>query len=353
MKKIKEENKKFILHIIFILFITITVVAAFEQSVLSAYNTNYATKRSTIEYINSTTQRLVKMELSGTSQNDVMNHLNVMTAQILPDEESDRTPLESNEEFIRLARELDNDLQRLVEGIQEFETTGNSYELLFTSERHYYNATNLTSLVSEYSEKITTQLILAESTMLFAVVMSFFVLWQIALINRKILRRNEMRTKKQVDMATGVYNRLRCLELMKQTKRFLDRKYHTMIVFDVMGLKEINVTGGHHMGDDVVYNFAQALLKAADLFELEIFVGRFSGDTFLIYYADSQEVDVHLYKESVAHIIDETNRNVKNYHITYQVGWSTFSKKEAWHTLEELYQRAHAKLIEQKQNMNK
>ena len=91
--------------------------------------------------------------------------------------------------------------------------------------------------------------------------------------------------KSKVDDLTKLYNRGHFLELLRQ-KIVVSReqkKSFYLIIFDVDNFKQVNDIHGHLMGDQVIKEVAQTVLKKS---RADSFIGRYGGDEFLFTFDD-------------------------------------------------------------------
>lgn len=120
-----------------------------------------------------------------------------------------------------------------------------------------------------------------------------------------------------VDFLSGAYNRKR-LESYLRKKIAGSNRNHTFsaIMADVNGLKRINDTFGHTIGDEAlvtISSLVRSLLRSND------FVARYGGDEFCIVLDTASE-------ETLQTVVDKINRQLANYNDMslkpYQLGLS-------------------------------
>ncbi len=105
------------------------------------------------------------------------------------------------------------------------------------------------------------------------------------------------------DMATGLYNRNRCNEVIRCKPK---NKLATFIVFDINNLKQINDNFGHEAGDIAIKEFAdimRACIPAGN------FLGRSGGDEFIAIVYTVQ-------KNRIEKIINDINEHINEYNKT-------------------------------------
>ncbi|HEX2981572.1 MAG TPA: diguanylate cyclase [Anaerolineaceae bacterium] len=93
--------------------------------------------------------------------------------------------------------------------------------------------------------------------------------------SRKVIE-NELRFLSTHDVLTGLFNRLHFEEQLERLKN--GRSYPiSVVIADVDGLKHVNDTYGHAMGDELIRTTAQVLKNS---FRAEDIIARLGGDEF-------------------------------------------------------------------------
>lgn len=86
----------------------------------------------------------------------------------------------------------------------------------------------------------------------------------------------EMNRQASIDFATGLYNRSRCSELLKD-ESVIDEDV-CLMMFDLNQLKKVNDVFGHEAGDEMISQFAEILRQNIPG---QAFLGRYGGDEFI------------------------------------------------------------------------
>jgi diguanylate cyclase (GGDEF)-like protein len=96
-----------------------------------------------------------------------------------------------------------------------------------------------------------------------------------------IAAREAMREQATHDALTGLYNRAAAIELL--TKELARQQRHGasvgVVLVDLDSFKQINDQYGHLIGDQVLQEAAQAMLKCVRPYD---FIGRFGGEEFIV-----------------------------------------------------------------------
>lgn len=118
----------------------------------------------------------------------------------------------------------------------------------------------------------------------------------------------DMKKKAYFDV-TGVYNKLACMEKLKELDEKEDTTGVGIAMFDLNNLKKVNDTYGHECGDEMISAFAHLMAKAV---EKSCFLGRFGGDEFLVIADQTSELQLR-------RIIKEAETLVESYNKRHRV----------------------------------
>jgi len=146
---------------------------------------------------------------------------------------------------------------------------------------------------------------------------------EIALTRRKLYDKVVFLSRH--DELTGLYNRRYFEELaestLKRSQRYNER--FCLAVFDLNGLKLINDTYGHQLGDEVLQQFANTL--RASFRETDI-LGRFGGDEFIGIFHESDHIFLHKRLEAVLESLDMNPIEHEGYNIvgSFSYGIATY-----------------------------
>lgn len=105
-----------------------------------------------------------------------------------------------------------------------------------------------------------------------------------------IKKERELAQQASLDTLTGLYNRRRCEELIRE---FLTNQAQSqsgaLMVIDIDHFKEINDTLGHLAGDEVLKNFADVLRSE---FRTDDIFGRWGGDEFIVFLRNLSDIEL-------------------------------------------------------------
>lgn len=119
-------------------------------------------------------------------------------------------------------------------------------------------------------------------------------------VTRNRLLIDRLRDMAGVDALTGLANRYRYQDLLRKLDR-VENYPLAIVIGDVNGLKYVNDTYGHHMGDQYIKDIAKVL---ADCCPKNGYVARYGGDEFATLLVKSPAEAVEVY-------IDDVNRALK------------------------------------------
>ena len=150
-----------------------------------------------------------------------------------------------------------------------------------------------------------------------------------------------------IDELTQLKNRRGFFELGGQALKGARRDEHTMALFfmDLNGLKRINDTLGHMMGDEALRDTAEVLRST---FRGSDIVARFGGDEFvaLAHLHGKRDVDT-LCTRLREHLREFNASGLRPYEVDVSIG-STLIDDPSEHTLEEFVARADEAMYQEK-----
>ncbi len=311
---------------------------------------------NSIEYLSSSTQRLVRLTLNNQIDQKVVFIIDEATTNSLTLEGAKSLSVFEYTEFLVLAEEvaysweiLSEEVGDLLELISEGETP-NYATLNNVAETHFKSMTNLSQEISNYTVELNErinqhQLIIM--TCVFAIATVMF--------NNSLQTHTELKLTKtlaanaQIDEATGLFNRSRCQELFKADS-VTGKRRRGILVFDLNDLKQTNDSLGHRAGDDLIQGFASVLKSASNVHVLTPFIGRYGGDEFIVYYEDtSGEEEIKTYLTELDYYVSEFNERETRFQISFAVGYAFITdEKEEQMTTRQLFDKADAAMYANK-----
>lgn len=290
------------------------------------------------------TQRAVKLEVIGNSDDKLIEYLDDVLADLkYEDGEYNLVSLRDTDYQKKLDIQIDywGKLKNEINNVRE-NGVDNS-DIVDMSEMYFSLADQTVSAAERYSEDIADNIHFIETITVIdmAGLLLLIIIQMIQAII--IVRKNKvLEQKAYLDAHTGLPNKSRCEEVFHDL-RFLDRNV-ACIMFDLNNLKIANDTLGHSVGDQLIVNFANILRNVIPSKE---FVGRYGGDEFVAVIRDMPKEDVIGVLEKLKEEVDDFNDHGKNIKISYAYGWA-FSDDYTECTLRTLFDRADKHMYENK-----
>lgn len=298
------------------------------------------------------TQRLVKLEMAESPNDDLIRYLDDILCGLKYEEGScDLISLEDE----NYQKKLDtlilywDGLKGQIEIVRTNFYQPEDMKALLEKSEVYFTLADETVFAAEiYSDKIAKKIQIIEFISAVDMAMLFGIIVVQTISAMRMRRKNiVLEQKAYIDVQTGLKNKNMCLELIENME--VIQEPTACIVFDMNNLKHTNDTLGHLVGDQLIENFAKALKNVA---EEDDFVGRYGGDEFILVLYGNK---VNMVQSALAKLqenVDAFNRLHENIEISYAHGWAvstdyencTFKKlfKEADHFMY-INKRSHRK----------
>ena len=132
-----------------------------------------------------------------------------------------------------------------------------------------------------------------------------------------ILSVTELNQEANIDFCTGLYNRSRCNELILNETPVGEQTCFMM--FDLNGLKRINDTRGHEVGDRLINSFAKVFRQSMPS---QAFLGRYGGDEFIAVLRKCDEDMAGKILTDIASEVEKHNAANPELPISYSVGYA-------------------------------
>ncbi len=290
-----------------------------------------------IEYLNSTTQRFLKLTLEQRDTEKLIFYLDDIVNNSFG-ANAQASMAMSQSTVLTLATNILTDWENIKIIISR--PTINYDDLYFAGERHFFHATDLSLEANEYIQSLSdtismTQIILLTNIILIAAIIAVnMVKTQIELKLSLELARTSF-----LDESTGLFNRSKCQELFK-TDTTREDEESAIIVFDLNDLKKANDVHGHRVGDELIASFAKVLKDASRIHITEPFIGRYGGDEFIVFYSNSNEEEVLLYLKEIKYLAESFNRTSTKFQISYAAGYALALNKGTKVTIRQLFDKA-------------
>ncbi len=340
MKQIQRSGNK-IAQLIIVVFVAVLMFDTFYL-----INIMQSTGR-VINYtgiLRGATQRLVKLELSGQPNDELIGYLDEIIHDLRYGGGKYRLVKLKKEEYLIQLNSLLVQWEELKSSIQEYRKKGEEPEGLMKLSEDYFNSSNeMVGLVELYSEEKAGKLRINEILLSISILALILISFQQTYYEFVLVRRNkELSTAAYLDKLTGIPGRRSCEELLWYPVDMKASSY-CVIMMDLNNLKKVNDELGHSMGDKLIKAFAGILYKFSNK---KVFVGRYGGDEFLWIVRDYSEEMIQRLLGDIKKEVDEFNRAESKFEIQYASGHECIGD-----SLLEMLESADKKMYENKRRM--
>lgn len=338
-------NKHFTDVMIILIFIVLIFIMMLNVSNIqgTARIVNYA------GIIRGGTQRLVKLEITGTVDKELEDYLEeIITGLKNGSEELDLIVLK-DEKYQEKLDTLFDYWQNLKQEIEKVRQQGESATDIIEMSEVYFNLADETvSAAENYSQKLATTLRIVENILTLVIVLTIVYLVYDTFHIISLLKMNDsLKQKAYLDQHTGLPNKSKCEEIFAENLSL--KEPVSCIMFDMNGLKAINDTLGHVAGDKMIGNFAGLLKRTIPN---KYFVARYGGDEFIAVLENSTDKEAKQVMEQVCDAVEKYNADLEGSGIplSFASGYAAAEGDEEI-SLRELLERADENMYTKKKEM--
>lgn len=305
-----------------------------------------------IDTLSSGVQRVAKLELEGNIDNSLISLLNDISIELYSRDVKSEY-FAKNQEISTIVQQYVDDYNIFREAIIDFRSDKDRDLFFLASETHYEKSTKISIIITEYTENLSKSIKFLETISIINILIVASLLFKILIDTLSELKKSKEVSKDMyIDTSTGVYNRSKCQEVLKNfstTDEFGDR---AVLIFDLNDLKKTNDSLGHRAGDLLISSFANQLKEATKIFTFDVFIGRYGGDEFMIYFSYVEEKDVILYIDEINFLVDHFNDTAnKPFKLSFAVGYSITTLETKEITTRELFDEADENMYKNKMAM--
>ncbi len=336
------------------------IMLSLHTNQLMKQNNQLSNDVSNVEYLNASTQRLVRMVMGNAPDNRVMFYVGEQTRKYLDSDSSDRLYVVDMPEVRVIANDVIGNWLTLsnlftIQGA-DAENTYDMDAICLAADNHFDGMTDLSIKITEAKKLLTTEI---ERTQMLSygllILIAFIALSNVISTSIAIKHSKELAVIASLDLATGLYNRSKCQEILKGAY-VADRKQQpAVIVVDMNDLKKTNDLLGHRAGDEMIAKFANLLKQAANIHAVKPFLGRYGGDEFVIYHEDLEdEQEIATFIKELSFVTEDFNENGHTkYKISYAIGYAFHKEPENVLSVRQLFDEADEAMYTNKRKVKK
>lgn len=344
MYKLKTIKKNFFLVLLIILsftFIISWILLEIQKNVFSQADEGV----SNLKHISSEIQRVVIFELEDT----------VNTPLILISDKMSFTLSHSTllykclDEFpivMRLLEDFQNEWSVFEDALLTFEQNSDRIALFTASENHYKNSRIITDQLDLYIVDLKYFMSMFKIFTLSQAILISLVLITIIFRTRSELYKNKELSKDMlVDISTGLYNREKCHELLKDSATPTSGKEKIIILFSLDDLNRNKNLINHRITDKKVPTFSSMLREVKKNLKCVDFAGRYEGNVFMISSSSADESDVKLCIDELTYLVDRFNcKDNKRFEISFTYGYAITGEHTNSFTMRDILNLAEKEL---------
>lgn len=290
--------------------------------------------------LSSQSQRLVKLELAGETQDEAIALLDEIILEL---KEDDSTYGISS--LNGYARSLDEVVEDWIDLKGEIalsrRTDWQETKLLYASERLFLTTDGLTEEVGLHFHEYSDSIELVQQFIVLNMTITFLLLLSQGISYLQLLQKNqEISEIMYMDLHTGLYNKSKCVDVLDRYSSLSAYPQSAVILFDLNDLKMVNDKLGHSYGDEMILAFARALKQSAQSQQPEPFLGRYGGDEFIVFFQEALEHSLEEYLTLVEHFVKISNDKTTEYEISFARGYAVSSEFQEDLSLRDLLHHA-------------
>ena len=284
------------------------------------------------------TQRMVKLEISGTPQDKMYQTISSYIEGLRNGSDELNFVRLDDQKFQSKMDELAGYFEELRSEILLVREKGyKNTDIIEKSENFFHICDEAVGLSEEYSQRKATALDRLEKVVMVDILGLVLIIGTELIKAVRFAAQNKVLQKKvYLDEATGLPNKNKCEEILNDPNPIPDEEQVAMCVFDMNNLRTINNTLGHDKGDEYIRSFAIQLRKAIPE---EFFAGRDGGDEFIAVLKGLDHTGVRECLKKIREQSAEYSRQHPEMPISYAAGYALSSDFEG-STMRELFRFA-------------
>lgn len=297
-----------------LLSFAIILVFAISVYYYMSQNKVYEASSKALSYVEagySDIQRITKLELEEVREDYLLVKMdNIMTELLLPNKLSKYFPENCDLEIIIL--NFFEDWKLFYSSLEDYRENNARNTLFSVSENIYDNSIKNIKLINMYIETIELN-ISHIRVFIDCLLMSMILLFMKKLVNLnyELDMSKELSNDMHIDVATGLYDRTKCQELLRNptTADMKSEMERGVLIISINSFKNLSNKCKKKFGKQVISAFATDFKNATKVFPFEVFVGRYGVHEFMIFFEYATQKDMNIYIEEVKFIVGNFNKN--------------------------------------------
>lgn len=264
------------------------------------------------------TQRLVKLEINGQKNDELLNRIDeVFYGLKHGSEKYNLIKIEYND-FQESLKMWENNWIKLKNQIQKTRKDEiDKSNIVELSEENFEIADVTVNEIEVYTQHLVDQMHIIEFLIILDGLGFIYLLINESMKRKQLSKINsELAKKASLDLHTGLMNKGKCNELFNNQKVILEDL--AVIMFDLNNLKKVNDMYGHIRGDKFISDFSNILKKTISKGN---FIGRYGGDEFVVVLYNSNEYQVKKLIESLEDSIRYFNEITEKPNLSFAYGY--------------------------------
>lgn len=275
-----EINRKFIYRIIQLFCVVILGIIFFNIYHLTTMIQSTGRVINYSGLISSSSQRLVKLEISGTHRDDLILYLDGVIQELQTGSGQNELDKLNDGPYLEKLAELSTNWADLKNEIINYRMNPKKEATLIKVSETYVDKSNNVVVSAEdiLNEKAQVLNILVILMIVFLSLLIFITFQEEITEILPARKKKELIVGEYLDELTGLPGRTICEEKIRAPMDIKERPY-SLVMFDLNNLKFANDTFGHDEGDRLIKDFADILKH---LTNDQVFIGRYGGDEFIM-----------------------------------------------------------------------
>lgn len=290
-----------------------------------------------VKFLSDGIERTTVLTLKNSSDTELYENMVLVEAALLP-VDANYKYFANNREIIVMISKLKYTGLVFKKAALDYKEYGDEETLVKASENSYNSSNEVIEEINKYIDEMILYVDSIKTILIAHFTIIIGILGKLLFDKLSELQRNKVLTRDmKIDLVTGVYNRVKCQELLKE-EVFEEGKEKVILIFELNNMPENNHSSNSEVNNELLLTFARQLKKTTTIFDFEIFVGRYGENKFMVYFLSSDEKDVEVFLEDINYLIDRVNIiEKKSFKISFSVGYIITTERMKSFTMQQLF----------------